>query len=208
MVIKYKEIKKRNLNKDKKTHKNDTARFLYGLRKQLYKNRMMLTLTSILLLLIISFFDAFKIGILLTILLVSNIILSYMAKSIPRYNTAFELIMFSTILSGVSYGVKIGIFVGIIFSILYYFAAGRMSFYIVVLAPLYAMFGFIAGIYPVTNIFVFGMICTISYSLISSILVSLLFNANLDRALVFIFVNGLFNLVMFKYIAPIFLLLM
>ena len=208
MSIKYKYIPKRSLSKYRNNNINDTDKFLYGLRKTLNKQRIMITLIIILLFLLIAFFDIFKIGILLTILLISNIILSYIAKSIPRYNTAFELIMFSTILSGVSYGAKIGVFVGIIFSILYYFAAGRMSFYIVVFAPLYAIFGFIAGIYHVTNIFIFGMICTISYSLISSILVSLLFNANLDKALVFIFVNGLFNLVMFKYIAPIFLLLM
>lgn len=206
MKIQYKEIPERNINK--KNKKSKFHKFVSKVLSKLYKKKILVVLLFLMILLITTFFNFIKMSIVLGLLLISNILISNISKKIPRYRTSLELIMFSTILSGISYGPKIGAIVGVVFSILYYFAANRMSIYIVVFAPMYAIFGVFVGIINVENILIFGMVCVLLYSIISSILVSLLFNAHIDKAIGFIFINTAFNLVMFKYIAPIIILLM
>jgi hypothetical protein len=195
----------RNKSSNKKLKKNKINEKIKSI---LYKRRRLILSLSILLFLIIIFFDTIKMGIILGILLLLNITISYLSKNIPRYNTSLELIMFSTVLSAVSYGAKVGAIVGIVFSILYYFAANRMSLYIIVFTPLYAFFGIIAALLPYNNIFVLGMICVLLYSITSSILISIFFRGHIDKALGFILINTLFNLIIFKYLAPLFLFLM
>lgn len=194
-------------NKDKVLY-NKNKKLNKKLKNILYKKRKLIILLTLVLFIAIIFFETLKMGLILGFLLLLNIGISYFSRSIPRYNTALELIMFSTVLSSVSYGYRVGSLVGIIFSISYYFAVGRMSLYVLIFAPLYAVFGFVAGILPYQNIVTLGMICVITYSIISSILVGVFFKGHFDKMLGFIFINTLFNLIIFKYLAPIFLILM
>jgi len=116
--------------------------------------------------------------------------------------------MFSTVLAGVAYGARIGALFGAISALLYYYAAGRMSLYVTVFAPLYSIIGIIAGMLSTVPIFKIGIILTIIYTFISSIIVIIVFNARIDKAVLFGIVNTVFNFIMFKYFAPIFIALM
>jgi hypothetical protein len=89
---------------------------------------------------------------------------------------------------------------------MYYYAAGRFSFYVAVFAPLYAIIGVAAGIFNNIDIFQLGMVCTIIYTLISSIIILILFNGRIDKAVGFALINTFFNFIMFKYIAPLIIL--
>jgi len=142
------------------------------------------------------------------LLLVLNLGSSFIAKHIPRAHTSIELIMFSTVMAGVVYGGKIGMMYGVISSILYYYALGRFSYYVAIFAPLYALIGILSSIFKEVALLQLGMICTISYFVVSSIIVYLLFNARLYKAVQFAIINIPFNFIMFKYFGPILLMLM
>ncbi|MFT4304240.1 MAG: ECF transporter S component [Candidatus Woesearchaeota archaeon] len=182
------------------------------LAKFLYKKRFLFIILSSIIIISLLFFNLFKMVFFLLILLALIIASSTVARQIPRYNTSIELIMFGTVLCGFAYGMKIGALFGLIGSIIYYFGAGRMSYYVIVFAPLYSIIGIIAGFLAKTtnnnDIFMLGMILTISYSIISSLLVYIIFNAKFDKAFGFILINTIFNFIMFKYFGPMFLALM
>ncbi|MCB9358333.1 hypothetical protein H6503_00220 [Candidatus Woesearchaeota archaeon] len=179
-----------------------------NLAKYFYKRRYFIIAICIAALAILLFFDLFKVVLFLSLLLVLNIGASAISRFIPRYKTSIELIMFGTVLCGYVYGSKIGALFGLIASILYYFGVGRMSYFVIVFAPLYAIIGIIAGIFNTYNIFQLGMALTLSYTVISSILVFIIFGAKFDKALGFAIINTFFNFIMFKYFAGILLAIM
>lgn len=184
------------------------SKFIIRLQDKIYKRRYLFTVIVLLIVLLIMFFGFFKMIFFLSLLLVLNIGSSFIAKHIPRAHTSIELIMFSTVLAGLAYGSRVGAFFGILSAILYYYAIGRFSYYVTVFAPLYALVGIIAPFFSKIPILELGMTFTIGYLLISSVIVFVLFNARMYKMAQFAIINIPFNFIMFKYFAPIFLLLM
>ena len=191
-----------------KSKEEKLSRFIIRLQGKIYKRRYLLGVIILSLVLIIMFFGFFKMIFFLSLLLVLNIGSSFIAKHIPRAHTSIELIMFSTVLAGLAYGSRVGAFFGILSAILYYYAIGRFSYYVTVFAPLYALVGIIAPFFSKIPILELGMTFTIGYLLISSVIVFVLFNARMYKMAQFAIINIPFNFIMFKYFAPIFLLLM
>jgi hypothetical protein len=196
------------MKQNKKNQPSHWEKLFIQLQRRIYKKKYFIITGSIVLLLIIMFFGFFRMVFFLLLLLLLNIIISFIAKHIPRAHTSIELIMFGTVLSGAVYGMKIGAIFGIISSILYYYAAGRFSYYVAIFAPLYAFIGIAAALFNKIDIFTLGMICTITYTVISSIIVIIAFNAKLDKAIMFGIINTAFNFIMFKYLASIFIAIM
>jgi hypothetical protein len=178
------------------------------IQKYLYRRRFLLLIIVIAFMLMLLFFRFFAMVIFLGILLILNLFSSYISRHLPRYRTSIELIMFGTVLAGYAYGTKIGSFFGLINSIAYYYGAHRMSYYVLIFAPLYAVAGICASLFNQYGIFYVGMTATIVYTVISSILVIVIFSAKIEKAIGFAVVNTAFNFIMFKYFAPLLLMLM
>jgi len=192
----------------RKSKEEKLSRLIIKLQGKLYKRRYLFTAAVLLLILVITFFGFFKMIFFLGLLLVLNIGSSFIAKHIPRMHTSIELIMFSTVLAGIAYGSKVGALFGILSAILYYYAIGRFSYYVTVFAPLYGLAGIIAPFFSKIPILELGMTFTIGYLIVSSVIVFVLFNARIYKMVQFAIINIPFNFIMFKYFAPIFLLLM
>ncbi|MFT4343282.1 MAG: hypothetical protein ACMXYE_00885 [Candidatus Woesearchaeota archaeon] len=187
---------------------DNAARFIRGLQKYLYRRRYSVAIILIAIILIFLFFGFIRIAFFFVTFIILNIFVSYLAKTIPRFTTSLELTLFGTVLMGVSYGSRIGAVFGLLSAILYYYGAHRFSYFIIIFAPLYAVVGIIAPLLTGYEIFTIGMICALGYTIISSILVIIIFNAKIDKTLGFAFINTVWNFVIFKYIAPLIIFLM
>lgn len=187
---------------------NHFARIIIQLQKKLYNKRYLILFLITAILLVTMFFGFFKMFFFLLIFSAANVFVSYIARHIPRAHTSVEIIMLSTVLVGYSYGPDIGGIFGAISALLYYYAIGRFSMYVIVFAPLYALCGALANMFSFANILTVGMWCTIVYYIISSVLVFAIFNARIYKMIEFAIVNIPLNFIMFKYIAPILLVLM
>ena len=171
--------------------------------KNLYKKRY-LFLTIILILIILTLFvGLLKMLVILIILAIANWITSYAARAIPDYGTGIELIMLSTVISGLGFGSKVGAVFGFVSALLYYYGTGRFSYHVTVLAPLYACVGAIVPFFAQYPVFYIGVIASIIYTIVSSISVIIIFGAHLHKAIIFGIVNTFFNVIVFTYLAPV-----
>ena len=173
----------------------------------LYQRRLFFVIGALVLFLLFIFFGFVKMIIILGSLVICTVILSFICRGIPYIGRSFELIMFTSVIAGTCYGPKIGALFGAITAILYYFAAGRLSIHVAVFAPLYALVGVAASQLNIFPIFFVGMVLTITYTLISSVIVVFGFGGRLEKALIFLAMNLFFNFFLFKYIAPLILMI-
>jgi hypothetical protein len=201
-----------NIKHKKSTHELSNTEVMrklaLGVGKAAFKHRYLIIIGMLLLLLILIFFDFMHALLVLILFGAVNVFLSIIARPIPIYNTSFEMIMLGTVLASVKYGGKIGALFGIILAVVFFYVAGRMSLFVTVYAPLYGIVGIFCGLFRNADILTLGMTCTVAYYIVSSLLLIILFNAKLHRAIVFGLINIPFNFIMFKYIAPIILMLM
>jgi uncharacterized membrane protein len=188
--------------------RNEFRRALRNISKEMYKRRYIFAVAGLFLIILFLFFGFFKMLFFFIILSLMNISFSYLTKTIPRYGTSFELIMMCTVLAGVAYGPKAGGIFGMISCILYYYGAGRFSYFVTITAPLYGIVGIAASLFSGLPLIQIGLWSAIIYGIISSVLVILIYGAHLDRALIFLTLNISFNFIIFKYAAPLLLRLM
>lgn len=181
---------------------------MLGLQRKAYRYRFALAIVALLGIIAIIFFGTIRMLVMISILLGLNILISHVSRHIPRFKTSLELIMFGTVLVGLAYGGKIGALYGIIASITYYYAAGRFSYFVIIFAPLYALAGLLVPFFSWLPLFTLGISFVIGYTIFSSILIVLVFNGKIDKMIGFLLINTFFNVIMFKYFAPLFLLLM
>jgi uncharacterized membrane protein len=182
--------------------------FMIRVEKKIYPKRYLILTLVLLIAAAIGFFTILKMLFFLILLAALNVAVSIFARHLPYFKQSIELMTFSTIIAAVSYGPKVGAIFGLISCILYYFAAGRVSFYIIVFAPLYALEGLIASLFSGYPIFNVAMTAVIIYTIISSIIVVLFLGARISKAIDFAVKNTLWNIILFKYIAPIMLSVM
>ena len=201
-------MKKTNSKRKKGGGKSSLETVIKALARKAYKRRYQIFLGFLAMGVVLLFFGAFKMLFFLALLTALNIVVSYFAKNIPKIGTSIELIMLCTVLSGLAYGAKIGALFGFISCLLYYYGAGRFSFYVTIYAPLYAITGAIIPLFSAYSVLNIGLTAAIIYTIISSIIVIVLYSAKLYRAVLFAAVNTGFNLIIFKYAAPILLRLM
>jgi len=195
------------MNKNKHS---DLKKLMKSIQKWMYKKKYLLILITFIFVLITTFFGMFKIVFFFILFIVLNIITSIFSKILPRYSTSLELNMLGTVLMALAFGPKVGALFGFIASILYYYGAGRFSYFVITFAPSYALIGLFVGLFSGNSVdlFTIGMICTVLYSIVTSIAVFLLFNARLEKMFGFFIINLFFNFIMFKYIAPLLYILM
>ena len=193
---------------NQKNAAHDVSLFVQALKNYVYKRRYFFGAGFLTLLLVVLFFGFIRMAFFFIGLIIANVIVSYLGKSIPRFTTSLELTMFGTVLMAIAYGSKIGAIFGLLSAIIYYYGANRFSYFVILFAPLYAVIGLLVPFFGDADIFTIGMTSTIIYTSISSTLVIIIFNAKIDKTIGFAVINTFFNFIMFKYVAPLFVMIM
>jgi hypothetical protein len=189
--------------------KNSNLRkILEKLSRKAYERKEMIFLAIGISIFTIMFFGFFKMVFFLVLLIILNIIVSLAMKNVPKTYASLELIMFSTVLIGTAYGPKAGAFFGLAMPLIFFYACGRISVFVFAYAPLYSIIGATAGMFSSYPILVVGMTYCVIYNLISSTILIVFLGGKVHRAFIFTLINTCWNLIIFKYLAPLFLSMM
>lgn len=119
-----------------------------------------------------------------------------------------ELATLSTVLVGVTYGAVPGAVAGLGLVTLQLVAGQYTGSYIVWVIPSYAVTGFIAGFFSGMDIFVLGTALTVGMQSLFATLTSVTAAGELSRYFPYAATNVIFNLFVFRYVAPLLLGLM
>lgn len=131
------------------------------------------------------------------------ILLGGISKIYHRYVNApvgFELILFSTVVSGYAYGPLIGSVVGVTSFALATYFSNKFTVYIFPSFIIYFLAGFLASFF--NNITIFGLVFEVIYvTALSYISIKILKN-QLDRTIIFAVTSLIWNFWIFTSIAP------
>ena len=144
----------------------------------------------------------FKSFFFILVMLIINGLLSFFLIPMKKIPHGIELVMFNTVFTSYVYGSKIGAIVGVLSIASSYIIVGRVSLYIAAYIPMYALIGYLAHFFNSYQISYVGIAFSVIYSVITSALVILIFNAKIYKAFFFITTNLFFNYFMFFTIAP------
>jgi hypothetical protein len=137
------------------------------------------------------------------LLLAINVASSAFLKIVRRSQIGVEMVMFSTIISGVLYGSKIGAAMGAVSMLIDYAFATRLSIFSIVTIPSYAAVGYIAGLVGGSvGITQLGIALTIIYVIFSNTMIVGLMGGTLSKSLRFAVTDVAFNAVLFSTAAP------
>jgi hypothetical protein len=168
--------------------------------KEIDARQYFLAITGFIVLVLLFLFRNY---LLLVLLLAINVASSAFLKEIRRNQIGIELVMFSTVISGVLYGPAIGAFVGGISMVIDYAFATRLSMFSIVTVPSYAAVGYVAGLVGslvgITNL---GIMLTIAYVVFSNLIIVGVLGGTLSKSLRFAITDIAFNAVMFSAVAP------
>ena len=138
----------------------------------------------------------------IALFLLINLVFGLIAGSIGFSSLGVEVVTFSTIMTGAAFGPVAGVFMGITARLIEAFSSKRIHSLIITL-PLYAVVGFVAGIFGGgTNIAVLGIIISIVYVIVAGFSAALILGARPARAVMFSLVSGVLNVFLFISIAP------
>lgn len=119
-----------------------------------------------------------------------------------------ELSTLSTVLIGVSYGPVVGAAMGFAVIMLQVTAGQYTGSYIIWVIPSYAVAGLLSGVMSSMDVFVLGMGLTVGMQAIFAALTSFTASGRLQAYLPYAVTNVVFNLLVFRYVAPVLLPLM
>ncbi|MFH1182502.1 MAG: hypothetical protein V1702_06090 [Candidatus Woesearchaeota archaeon] len=140
---------------------------------------------------------------LLLALLAVNIASSAILKTVRRNQIGVEMVMFSTVISGVLYGPAIGAVIGAVSMLIDYAFATRLSFFSIVTVPSYAAAGYISGLVGNSiSITRLGISITIIYVLFTNTIIVAFMGGTLSKSIRFAATDVAFNAVMFSTVAP------
>lgn len=133
--------------------------------------------------------------------IIANLIFAFLKRffhGINKYLYGIEIVMFSTIIISYNFGSIIGSFMGVFLMALNYIAEKRFSKYFIITLPLYFTIGYTAYFFKNFDIVFIGIIYTILYNLISTI-ISIKMGARKTGLIVFNIINIVFNSILFIF---------
>jgi len=140
---------------------------------------------------------------LLILLLAINVATSAFLKDLRRNEIGIEMVMFSTVISGVLYGPAIGAVIGAVSMVIDYAFATRLSLFSIITVPSYAAAGYIAGLVGDSmNITQLGIVITIIYVLFTNTIIVAFMGGTLGKSIRFAATDIAFNAVVFSAAAP------
>jgi hypothetical protein len=139
----------------------------------------------------------------IALFLLINLVFGLIAGSLGFSSIGVEVVTFSIIMTGAAFGPVAGIFMGITGRLIEAFSSKRIHSLIITL-PLYAIVGFVAGIFggAGTNIAMLGIIISMAYAIIAGFSSALILGAKPSKAVMFSLVSGVLNVLFFISIAP------
>ncbi len=173
------------------------------------KKLLRIILVSLILLILIISVESIKRLTVLGLLVLANFVLAISKRYIPtwhirKYFIGVEAVMFCTVITSITFGPVTGSIMGALLMTINYIGEKRFSQYFPLTLLLYAIIGYAAFYIQISNIIVLGLILTVIYNIVSSIIVYF-FGANMRTVLVFNLVNILFNLFLFSTFGGFFL---
>ena len=140
---------------------------------------------------------------LLIVLLAINVATSALMKELRRNEIGVEMVMFSTVVSGVVYGPLMGAVIGAISMVIDYAFATRLSPFSIITIPSYAAAGYISGLVGNSiDITKLGISLTIIYVIFSNAIIVAFMGGALGKSIRFGVTDIAFNAVMFSTAAP------
>lgn len=137
-----------------------------------------------------------------SLLLIGVLAISISTQALNQVPINLELVLFTCIVTGMAYGSKAGAILGLVAVLLHYAGSLKISDSALIIIPGVVLAGYVAGFLAGTNVAVTGFIIVLAYDLIVYSCLILFFGRNPVRA---IFNGGtdiLFNLFLFRHIAP------
>lgn len=136
-------------------------------------------------------------------LIVINAFSSSALRTLRRMQIGVEMVMFSTVMSGVIYGPVVGAVMGATAMLADYVFATRFSLFSIVTIPSYAAVGalshYLSGFMSITML---GIVMTVAYVIISNTIICWLMGGHISKSIRFAITNIAFNIFMFTAIAP------
>ncbi len=132
-----------------------------------------------------------------------NTVLAYVLFPFKEFLFGIDLTMLAAVLCGTAFGWKAGLLVGLLSSILKLTAQQSFSIYGLIVMPLYAIIGTVAGIIgPAADIFTVGLAAIVFHSFMTTVFSMFMFSGNFMKVVVFLVTNVPMNLFLFYYFAP------
>ena len=188
--------------------KNSSNLIDAGSQQQIRRRTRTILVMLIIFFFILSFDFLSRIAVLLLIL-TANAAFALIKKKIPKFGNAkyffgIEIILFSTVLTSLSFGQNMGAVMGPLLMLINYAIERRASKYFMITTALYSMIGYCSVYLQDFNIITIGMVAALCYNLASFILTSLI-GANKSTIAVFSAVNLVFNMLLFSVLGNFFL---
>ncbi len=136
-------------------------------------------------------------------LIIINVFSSSALKTLRRNEIGIEMVMFSTVMSGVVYGPAVGAVMGATAMIIDYVFATRFSLFSVVTIPSYAAVGALSPLlFRFMGITTLGIAMTVAYVIASNLVICWLMGGHVEKSIRFGATNIAFNIFVFTAIAP------
>jgi hypothetical protein len=165
------------------------------------KKALRFLLFSLIILILILTFDSIAKLFILLLIVAANFFFALGKRFIPklaagRYFYGLELIMFSTVLTSVSFGPLTGAVMGGLLMVANYIGERRFSQYFLITTALYSMVGYFAYFGRSFDFAILGIAITLVYNLVVTMIVAAM-EGKKTTMLVFNGVNILFNVFLF-----------
>lgn len=139
----------------------------------------------------------------LVAMIVINLFSSRKLRVLRRSQIGIEMVMFTTVMSGVVYGPVIGAVMGAASMMVDYAFATRFSYFSIVTIPSYAAVGalshYLSGFMGITML---GIAMTVAYVIFSNSIICGLMGGHISKSLRFAITDIAFNIFVFTAIAP------
>lgn len=136
-------------------------------------------------------------------LILINVFSSTALRTFRRNQIGVEMVMFSTVMSGVVYGPIIGAVMGAASMMVDYAFATRFSYFSIITVPSYAAVGalshYLSGFMGITAL---GIAMTVAYVIFSNTIICWLMGGHISKSLRFAITDVAFNIFVFTAIAP------
>lgn len=139
---------------------------------------------------------------LLGVLLSLNALLSIVLRPFKRFLLGIELVTLSSVLAGMVYGPGVGILFSALSLAVNFLFMQRITLFTLLVLPAYAGIGILSAFFSVEHITSVGILFSVVYNLIVSLLIFSFFQGKLMKCAVFSMVNIMWNVVVFSYLAP------
>ncbi|MBN2422008.1 hypothetical protein JXB41_02175 [Candidatus Woesearchaeota archaeon] len=195
----------------KKHIKNQVNKLLFYLKEKIEtisKKKKTIYLSFFLIMLVLYFGTHYKNIFFITLLTVAGALsLIYVRFFKEAYVLGVELVMFSTILCGYVYGSLVGFIVGFITIFISQIYSGRFKFSTLISIIMVPIIGLIVPFFNFVQISTLGIVLVIVYDLIILPLYYIT-GSRITTVIVYFITHILFNVWVFRYIAPFVLKLM